>query len=309
VRAFCLVQDGDSSKLRQQEIVLPEVVHDQLLVKVHAAGTTPSELGWYPNLHNKQGGKRELAVPAHEFSGVVEATGPDVSQYKPGDLIYGMNDWFEEGALAEFCLTNPSSVALKPAAISHIEAASIPISALTAWQGLFEHARLRGGERVFIQGAAGGVGSFAVQFARQRGARILSTASRTNFDFVRDLGAEEVVDYKSDYFSVNEGSFDVVFDVVGGSVLERSWSLLKSGGRMVTISSDDEGRTEGRTKEAFFIVEPNSSQLEQINKLIDTGQLRTAVKAVLPFQNASDAYEPQVRGTGRPGKVVVSVTE
>ncbi len=188
-----------------------------------------------------------------------------------GREVYGMNDWFSDGAMAEYCLTQPSWVAPKPSSLSHAEAASVPIGALTAWQGLFERAKLEAGERVLVHGGAGAVGVFAIQLAHWRGAHVVATASSRNVDFVSRLGADQVIDYSAVRFEEKAREMDVVFDTVGGETLRRSWGVLKQGGRMVTIAADGEETTEDRVKQAFFIVEPNQKQLIKIGELLETG--------------------------------------
>jgi NADPH:quinone reductase-like Zn-dependent oxidoreductase len=276
----------------------------ELLIKVHAAGITPSELIWYPTTHRKDGETRSKAIPAHEFSGVVAALGEGTTGFAVGQEVYGLNDWFAEGALAEFCITSPGSIAPKPAGLTHIEAATVPIGALTAWQGLFDRARLKTGQRILVHGGAGSVGLFAVQLARRHGAHVTATASRGDLDFVSELGAERVIDYKAEAFEESVHDVDVVFDTVGGETLRRSWSVLRPTGQMVTIAADSERPAEDRVKQAFFIVEPNQSELVEIGKLLDSRQLKAFVKAVLPLSEANVAFS-STQFAGR-GKVVVA---
>jgi NADPH:quinone reductase-like Zn-dependent oxidoreductase len=158
----------------------PQPAEGELLIRVCAAGVTPTELLWYPSTHTKEGQARTGAVPGHEFSGVIAAVGEGVDEFHVGDQIYGINDWFADGATAEFCLTQPQNVALKPKSLSHELAATVPIGALTAWQGLLDRAQLQSGERVLIQGASGAVGLFAVQLAHLQGAYVMATASACN---------------------------------------------------------------------------------------------------------------------------------
>jgi len=281
----------------------------ELLVRVHAAGVTPTELLWYPTTQTEDGGKRTGAIPGHEFSGIVEAVGRDVDPGLAGGEVFGLNDWFDEGATAEYCVAQASSIAPKPNRLSHAEAASAPIGALTAWQGLFDRARVRAGERVLIHGASGGVGIFAVQLARWAGASVIATASARNAEFLRQLGAEQVVDYRSERFGEHVSDVDVVFDGVGGTTLERSWNVLKPAGRMVTIAADSEGAHDERTKAAFFIVEPNRQELSEIARLLDCGDLMTCVDGVVPLAQASAAYLGAAGRQLRRGKVVITLIE
>ncbi len=219
-----------------------------------------------------------------------------------------MNDWFADGATAEFCITLPENVARKPATLGHEAAASVPIGALTAWQGLIDRAKLQPGERVLIHGGAGAVGLYAVQLARNRGAHVISTVSSRAIDFVKQLGAVEVVDYKASRFEKEVRDVDVVFDTVGGDTLERSWGVLKPDGRMVTVASDSEGTADQRAKDAFFIVQPNQKQLVEIAKQLDAGHLRAFVKSTFPLSEAWAAYSGVLNDEGGYGKVVVTVS-
>jgi NADPH:quinone reductase-like Zn-dependent oxidoreductase len=298
--------DSDKNLLVEGNAPLPQPGPGELLIQVYAAGVTTTELRWYPTSHSKTGEKRAGAVPGHEFSGVVVGVGKDVGSLEMEREVYGMNDWFAEGAMADYCIAPFSSVAPKPPSLTHIEAASVPIGALTAWQGLFGRAQLQPGERVLVHGGAGAVGMFAVQLANLRGAHVVATASVGDFDFVASLGAEQVIDYHKSCFEQGVGKLDVVFDTVGGDTLDRSWGVLKPSGRMVTIASDAEGATDARVKEAFFIVEPNQKQLSEIGDLIDTGHIWTVVDSVVPLSRAWDAYAGRVDRRGR-GKLVVAV--
>jgi len=285
----------------------PEPGEGELLVRVRATGVTPSELLWYPTTHTKEGGKRTSTVPGHEFSGVIAALDTSTKDFNVGDEIYGMNDWFADGATAEFCLTQPQNVALKPKSLTHEVAATVPIGALTAWQGLFDRAKIRSGDRVLIHGAAGAVGLFAVQLAHLHGAYVIATASVRNADFVRKLGAVEVIDYQTSLFEKQIRKVDVVFDGVGSETLDRSWAVLKPGGRMVTIAANSEGAKNQRVKDAFFIVEPNQQQLNEVSKLLDSRTLKAFVSAVVPLEEASVAYTKGFRETHSYGKVVITV--
>ncbi len=233
------------------------------------------------------------------------ALGAGVRDVGVGDLVYGLNDWYRDGASAEYCVARVADIAHKPAGVDHVHAAATPISALTAWQGLVERAGLAAGQRVLIHGAAGGVGTFAVQLARWRGARVIGTASAANLDFVRSLGADEVIDYRAERFEDVARDVDVVFDTVGGETLERSWGVLKPGGRLVTIAASGEQTTDERVRAAFFIVEPSRTQLAEIARLIDAGALRPVVGVVFPLAEARQAYQHKPSH----GKVVLRVVD
>src|SRR6516165_11317787 len=252
----------------------PRPGEGEVLVRVHAAGVTPTELSWVPTWSTLAGEPRPWPViPGHELSGEIAALGAGVRDVGVGDLVYGLNDWYRDGAWAYYCVARVADFARKPAGVDHVHAAATPISALTAWQGLIERAGLAAGQRVLIHGAAGGVGTFAVQLARWRGARVTGTASAANLDFVGSLGADEVIDYRAERFEDVVRDLDVVFDTVGGETLERSWGVLKPGGRLVTIATSGEGSQDPRMREAFFIVQANQAQLAEIARLIDARQL------------------------------------
>jgi NADPH:quinone reductase-like Zn-dependent oxidoreductase len=286
----------------------PQPGEGELLIRVRATGVTPTELLWYPTTHTKQGGARTRAVPGHEFSGIIAAVGKGADGFNVRDEIYGMSDWFADGAVAEFCLTQPQNIAMKPKSLTHELAATVPIGALTAWQGLFDRAKMQSGESVLIHGAAGAVGLFAVQLAHLRGAYVIATASARNAEFVKQLGAHEVIDYETSRFEDQVGSVDIVFDAVGSDTLNRSWTVLKPSGRIVTIAADSEATADQRVKDAFFIVEPNQEQLLEVAKLLDAGSLKAFVSAVVPLKEASIAYSRAVPDKRDYGKIVVAVS-
>jgi len=294
MKCWQLTGSAENPVLTQRESAQPVPREGEVLVRIHAAGITPTEVIWWPTTHTQSGEPRTNPVLSHEFSGELEG----------GEAVYGMNDWFVDGALAEYCVTRPEWIAPKPATLTHPEAATVPIGALTAWQGLFDKAHLQPGERVLIHGGAGAVGVFAVQFAKQRGAHVVTTVSARNFEFVRSLGAAEVLDYQAEAFDRVLHGIDVVFDTVGGQTLDRSWNVLRPGGRLVTIAAGSEATQDERTKAAFFIVEPKRDQLIAIGQQIDAGEVRPIVDALLPWTHAADAFEHR---HGR-GKTVVQVT-
>ena len=218
-----------------------------------------------------------------------------------------LNDWFADGATAEYCVTLPASIARMPAALSLVEAAAVPIGALTAWQGLLDRAKLQAGERVLVHGAAGAVGVFAVQLAHLHGAEVIATASARHKEFVAQLGANRVIDYKNEAFEQMVRDVDVVFDAVGGETLAHSWGMLKSSGRLLTIAAGNEDTDDQRTKDAFFIVEPNQQQLIEVGELLSTGRLRVFVDAQVPLDNAAAAYAGKIERKHGYGKVVIVV--
>jgi NADPH:quinone reductase-like Zn-dependent oxidoreductase len=303
MRALIVAEPGQAPSVRERPV--PRPGPGELLVRVAAAGVIVTELAWQPTTHRRTGEVRTDAVPGHEFSGVVAAVGEGVAGIDIGAEVYGMNDWYADGAMADYCTAPYLSVAPKPAMLSDDEAASVPISALTAWQGLFERAAMQAGDSVLVHGGAGAVGTWAIQLARLRGAKVIATASAENAEFVTELGAHAVIDYRTASFEDSVGEVDVVFDTVGGDTLARSFSILKPHGRIVTIVSSSAGSADPRVKAAFFIVEAKREQLSGIGALLDEGRIRTVVDSVVPLAQAPDVYAGKQRH-GR-GKVVVSM--
>ena len=310
MKAVFLNKVAGPEALDYGETPTPRPAAGQVLVEVLATAVMPTELQWEPTWKQRTGQPRPFPVIlSHEFSGTVEALGPEVTDFRSGEEVYGMNDWFENGAQAEYCAAPASLLAPKPKSLDHVQAAVVPISAMTAWQGLFDHARLKAGDRVLIHGAAGGVGAVAVQLAHRHGAYVIGTASRQNLEFVRHLGADEVIDYRATPFETRAKDMDVVFDTVGGETLERSWSVLKSNGRLVTVATQSESSADQRVRDAFFVMEPNRAQLVEIAHLIDAGELRPPkVAAVFLLAQAREAYARAQQGH-LDGKIALRVRE
>ncbi len=307
MRAVFLNEIGGPEKLTYGDVPEPRAGEGEVLVAVQATAITPTEFDWAPTWKTATQGPRPFPIIlSHEFSGVVAALGPQVTEFAAGDAVYGLNDWFCNGAQAEYCVAPAADLAPKPLSLDHPDAASVPISALTAWQGLFDRGGLRAGQRVLIHGAAGGVGVFAVQLAHRCGAHVIATASAHNLAFVQELGADEVIDYRATPFEDVAHDVDLVFDAVGGDTLARSWAVLKPGGRLVTIAASSEPATDPRVRAAFFIVEPSRAQLREIARLLDGGELRPIVAAVFPLAEARQAYASAQRG-GLRGKIVLRV--
>src|SRR5262245_21983882 len=306
MKAICLHARGGPEAFAYEEAPEPRPGDGEVLVRVHAAGVIQTELSWVPTWTTQSGEPRPLPViPGHEFSGEISAVAAGVRDVGVGDLVYGLNDWYRNGASAEYCVARVADFARKPSSVDHVHAAATPISALTAWQGLIERAGLAAGQRVLIHGAAGGVGAFAVQLGRWRGGGVIGRGSAGNLDFVRSLGADEVIDYRAERFEDVVRDMDVVFDTVGGETLERSWGVIKLGGRLVTVAASGESTADERIRAAYFIVEPSRAQLAEIARLIDGGVLRPVVGAVFLLAEARQAYQYKpVRG-----KIVLRVVD
>jgi NADPH:quinone reductase-like Zn-dependent oxidoreductase len=227
MKAAGITARGGLDKVAYVAVPRPQPGAGEVLVRVHAAAITPTEFSWSGTWKTRAGADRLFPIiPGHELAGVVVALGPDVTDLAVGDAVYGFNDWDRQGAQAEYCLARHAQLAPKP---DFVQAAEVPISALTAWQALFDHARLAAGQRVLVQGATGGVGAFAVQLAHRAGAHVIATASTHNLDFARELGADEAVDYTTTRVEVVVRDVDVVLDTVGGETQMRSWGYSSRG--------------------------------------------------------------------------------
>jgi NADPH:quinone reductase-like Zn-dependent oxidoreductase len=309
MKAIRLHAPGGPETLVYEDAPDPHPQAGEVLVRVHATAITPTEFAWQPTFQTLNGEPRPFPIIlGHEFSGIIAALGPDVADFSVGDAFYGVNDWFGDGAQAEYCLARSVEIAPKPKSLSHREAAVVPISALTAWQGLFEHARLTEGNKVLVHGAAGGVGVFAVQLACWRGARVIGTAWTANLDFVRRLGAIEAIDYQTQRFEDVVQDVDVVFDTVGGETLKRSWAVVKPEGKIVSASHLTETATDPGVRDTFFLVRADRRQLVEIARLLDAGELRSFVAGVFPLAQATQAYARAAQGHLR-GKIVLEVTK
>jgi NADPH:quinone reductase-like Zn-dependent oxidoreductase len=273
-----------------EEVETPRPGPGEALVRVHAAAITRDELDWPA--------ERLPAIPSYELSGVVVA-GDGVS---PGDEVYALADFERDGAAAEYAVVPSDLLAPKPQSLSDVESAAIPLAGLSAWQGLFDHGRLVAGERVLIHGAAGGVGSVAVQLARSRGAHVIGTASTGGIETARALGAHEVVDSATTRFEEAVDPVDLVFDTAGGELLRRSPSILRTGGRLVSVAEEPSG--EG----IYFVVEPHREQLVELAGLADRGALRPLIDSVFPLSEAPAAFARSME-PGKRGKVILRVVD
>jgi NADPH:quinone reductase-like Zn-dependent oxidoreductase len=299
---------GGSEVLVLEEVPRPQVGSDEVLIRGHAAGVNP--LDWKVRAgHVKAWLKHRLPlIPGWDVSGVVEATAPDVAAFKIGDAVYGMLDFTRNGSYAEYVVARTSNLALKPNSIDPIQAAAVPLTSLTAWQALFEVAGLKSGQTVLIHAAAGGVGHFAVQLAKWKQARVIGTASAGNASFLREIGTDEVIDYRTTRFEEAVHDVDVVLDTLGGDTQQRSWKVLKKGGILVAtlgISSPEAAHQHGVRGEGVM-VHPNADQLTRIANMIDAGNLKPAVSTILPLAEAARAHELSQTGHVR-GKIVLRV--
>lgn len=301
---------GGPEVLTYEDSPRPKPGPADVLVRVAAAGVNPVD--W----KIRQGYLRErvqLSFPAIlglDVAGEVEELGPGATRFKIGDSVFGRADPSRDGSYAEYIVVQESLLALRPKSIDDVLAASIPLAALTAWQSLFEAAGLAKGQTILIHGASGGVGGFAVQFARWKGAHVIGTASARNEEFVRELGAHEIINYEATQFEEFVRDADVVFDTIGGGVQERSWGVLKKGGILVSIVSPPSAEKAAAmgVRQAFVWVQSNGAQLAEIAKLVDSGVVKPFVETILPLWEAERAQEISQSGHAR-GKIVLRIVD
>jgi NADPH:quinone reductase-like Zn-dependent oxidoreductase len=299
---------GPPEAMILERIPRPDPGAGEVLIDVHAAGVGPWD-GWI------RAGKSALPQPlpltlGSDLSGTVAAIGSGVSELAVGDQVFGVTNTQFLGAYAEYAVASAGMLAKKPSALSYTEAASVPVIAVTAWQGLFDHARLEAGQTVVIHGAAGNVGAYAVQLARRARLRSIATAGTKDIEYVRSLGADKVLDYHTQRFEDEVKDVDAVFDLVGGEVQMRSFGVLRPGGKLISaVSKPDQDRAKQHgVTAAFFLVDVTTERLRTIAELIDGGELKTCVGAVLPLADARDAHMMLERQLASPrGKIVLDV--
>jgi NADPH:quinone reductase-like Zn-dependent oxidoreductase len=297
--AIRLHTPGGPSELVLERIETPHPGPGEALVRVHAAAITPDELTWLTD--------RLPATPSYELSGEVAAVAPDVDTVAIGEPVWALAAFDRDGAAAEYIVVPAALLAPKPRSLGHEETAAVPLSALSAWQALFDHGGLEEGGRVLIHGAAGGVGHFATQLARWRGAHVIGTASPASADLARSFGAHEVLDPTNVRFEDSLEPVDLVFDTVGGDLLERSLAVIRPGGRLVSVAEEPpEVGPERKIGTTYFVVEPNREQLVQLGGMVDAGDLHPAIDSVFPLSDAAAAFERSL-ASGKRGKVILRV--
>lgn len=323
---------GSNDVLEYGDLPRPQPGAGQLLVKVHAAGVNPVD-------YKIRNGAMKMVVPlpfplvlGSELSGVVEQVGAGVSRFKPGDAVFARLSVHHIGAYAEYAVLDADLAALKPANLSHIEAASVPLAALTAWQALFERGGLRGGQTVLVHGGSGGVGSFAIQIAKQIGARVVTTVGTRNVELARSLGSDVVVDYKNQRFEDCVRNCDLVLDTQAGDIQRRSFAVLKRGGVLVSIAGMPDRKFAkafelnpllgwlfhamnrkqralahaSGTRFEYLFMHPSGEQLTQIATLLESGQIKPVIDKVFPLAQTGAALAYCEAGHVT-GKVVIEV--
>jgi alcohol dehydrogenase len=331
MKAFILDRYGSNSILRAGEIANPMLRDDDVLVEVHAAGVNLLD-------SKLRAGEFKLILPyrvpfvlGHDVAGVVVRVGAQVTHFKPGDEVYARPADHRIGTFAELIAVQEKDLALKPKALTMVEAASIPLVGLTAWQALVERGQLKPGQKVFIQAGSGGVGTFAIQLAKHLGATVATTTSTANIDLVRSLGADVIVDYKKDDFETKLSDYDLVLHSQDGNALDKSLRVLRPGGRLVSISGPPDpdfakeigapwfvtlftrlSSWSARRKAkslgvtfSFLFMKASGDQLRQIAALIDAGHIRPVVDKTFPFQSTNEALAYVETGRAK-GKVVIA---
>jgi NADPH:quinone reductase-like Zn-dependent oxidoreductase len=316
MKAIQIHSFGGPEVLMYQDVPRPTAGTGEVLIRVQAAGVNPAE---WKAASGKAKLIREMPLPltlGWDVSGIVEEVGPDVTAFQQGDAVYGLLRFPSPsaGTYAEYVTAPVADLALKPTSIDHIHAAAVPMAALTAWQGLFEHGKLEAGQTALITGAAGGVGHFAVQLAKSKGAQVIGVASGRHAAFLREMGVDQFIDYTSTSIEDVAHDVDLLLDTVGGRDGDHLLSVLKRGGTLIPVLS--RSYSAGRVEEAGITIRTtlanimqlrsNGAQLVEIGELIDAGQVRVAIDAVVPLAEAARAHERSAAGHVQ-GKIVLAV--
>ncbi len=308
MKAIRIHEFGGPDVLELDDIEVPQPKDDEVLIKVYASSVNPVDQKIVAGEAAKKFPTKFPLTIGWDVSGVIEQVGSHVHKFSIGDEVYGRPFPTQNGAFAEYLVIKASEIALKPRSIDHVLAAAVPLAGLTAWQGLFKFGKLEKGQKVLIHGASGGVGSFAVQFAQWKGAEVIGTASADNLDFIKQIGADKAIDYANQRFEDEVQDVDLVFDLIGGEVQQRSLSVIKPGGRLVTTvmpQFQEEAKAKGVTIEGFT-AQSYPDDLEQIAKLIDNDDVSPVVSAVMSLEDARKAEELSGNHHIR-GKVVIKV--
>jgi NADPH:quinone reductase-like Zn-dependent oxidoreductase len=295
---------GSSGEMKIEDAPRPQVANDQLLVKVIAAGVNPVDWKIRSGWMKQVSGEHFPLTIGQDLAGEVAEVGTSVSQFKAGDQVFG----FGSGSYAEYTAARAGEIALKPKSVDFATAASIPTACLTAWQALIDVAQVRQGQLVLVHGAAGGVGSFAVQIAKWKGARVAGTAAAEDADYLKSLGADLIIDYQKERFEERAGNPDVVLDLIGGETLNRSYGIVKKGGIIVsTVHAGDEAKArQAGVRVVNIVMKKDGSELAQIAQLVDQGAIKPRIDKVLPIDQAKQAHDLNEAGQTR-GKIVLKV--
>jgi NADPH:quinone reductase-like Zn-dependent oxidoreductase len=308
MNVICAHEFGRPDVLQHETTPQPEPAADEVVVRTHAAGVNPVDT----TVRNGDFFDVPLPwIPGWDLSGTVTAVGADVTEFRDGDEIYGLVHFPKPGnAYAEYVAVSADDIVEKPDSLDHIEAAGLPLAALTAWQALFDKGELTGGQDVLIHAAAGGVGHIAVQLATSRGAHVIGTASEHNKAFLRDLGVDEFINYRKTQFEKELDDIDLVVDAIGGDTRERSYEVLATGGILAALVGDvSEERAEEYDAHGRRVgVRPDAAALAEINELVVAGEVKPTISTTLPLADAIEAHEQIEKGHTR-GKIVLRTRE
>jgi NADPH:quinone reductase-like Zn-dependent oxidoreductase len=308
MKAVRIYEYGEVEVLHYEDVPVPRIEADEVLIKVHAAGVNPVD--W-----KIRGGYLKDFIPHRlplilgwDVAGVIEEVGAGVGDFQVGDAVYSRPDLLRDGAYAEYIAVRAAEVAFKPLSVDFVQAAAVPLAGITAWEALLTVGQLQAGQRVLIHAAAGGVGSLAVQLAKEWGAYVIGTASASHREWLESLGVDEFVDYRAVAFDDVVQDVDLVFDTIGGETQERSWKVLRPGGLLVSVVDPPPvGKAEALgVQSAFVFIQPNAGYLREMAQLIDAGQLKPIVSTVLPLAEAQEAHRLSESGHVR-GKIVLAV--
>ncbi len=308
MKAIRIHEFGGPEVLKLEDIPRPKPAADEVLIKVYASGVNPVDYKIRAGLRKEKFPTTFPLTPGWDVSGVIEEIGNDVKHLKKDDEVYSLPDPTKDGTYAEYVIVKENKVGKKPKSIDHVHAAGVPLAGLTAWQGLFDFGKLQAGEKVLIHAASGGVGTFAVQFAKWKGAYVIGTTSEKNIDFVKQLGADEVIDYKKEKFENKLKDIDIVFDTIGGETQKRSVEVIKNGGRLITTLKPevtDEAKEKNIHFEGFS-AQSYPDQLEKIAELIDEGKVKPVVSKIFSLEEAAEAQKLIEQGHTT-GKIILKI--
>ncbi len=308
MKAMVIHEYGGPEVLKYEDVPRPEPKEDQILIRVIAAGVNPVDGMIRSGMFAKDGNRAFPIILGGDVAGVIEKVGNKITKFKAGDPVFAYISLDDSGGYAQYALVTEREAALKPKSLSYVEAAAVPIVALTAWQALIDTARLSEGQTVLIHGGSGGVGTFAIQIAKARGAKVIATASTAKQDLLKELGADVAIDYTKQKFEEIAKDVDVVLDSVGKDTLARSYGVVKKGGFIVTlVARIDQAELDNHgIRGASLSVEPNSEELAEIGKLIDEKKIKVVISQTFPLSEARKAQEQAATGHTR-GKIVLKV--
>ena len=308
MKAIQIHEFGGPEVLKYEDAPKPKPGADEVVIKVFATSVNP--IDWKIREGHAKGKfpiKFPL-IPGWDVSGEIDEVGSNILNFRKGDEVYSRPDPTKNGTYAEYVVVKANLINRKPQSIDHEKAAAVPLAGLTAWQALFDYGKLQQGQKVLIHAASGGVGTFAVQFAKWKGAYVIGTTSKENMDFVKKLGADKVIDYKNEKFEEKLKNIDLVIDLIGGDTQKRSLKVIKKGGRLITTVQveNQEATKEKNIHIEGFLAQSLPEELEQIKQLIDSGKVKPVVSKIMPLKDAAKAQKLSEKGHTR-GKIVLQV--